>query len=71
MDALTVQQATIHTRNNKVPIRCKSRIKESVLTDFKVRCKSMTGDAIKEEVPKFLEKRPEIAFCAHSGQSTY
>ena len=38
----------------EVPIKYKSSIKKSKLINIKVTCKSITGDPIKEEVPKYL-----------------
>ena len=40
-------------KENEAPIKYKSSIKKGELMYIKVPCKSITGDAIKEEVPKF------------------
>ena len=50
---------------NEAPIKYRSNVKKAEITYIKVPCKNVTGDPIKEEVPKFLEKKPENIFFMH------
>ena len=55
-------------RKSEDPIRHKSSIKKGGLATIKVSCKSIVGDSIKEEVPKFTGEETGETFCMQSEQ---